>query len=72
MKTAGWIILVFGSLAFLGAALNGNNVFGPIFWIALGLFLIHRGKTKEKEKKGAESRQDQVISQNDANSSADH
>lgn len=72
MKTAGWIILVFGSLAFFGAVLYGNNVSGPIFWIALGLFLIHRGKAKEKEKKAAESRQDQVISQNDVNSSADH
>lgn len=62
MKKAGWIILVFGSLSFLGAALKGNHVFGPTFWIALGLFLVHRGKAKEKEKKAAESRQDNVIS----------
>ncbi len=47
MKTAGWIILVFGILAFFGAALKGNSVFGPCFWIALGGYLLYRANNKE-------------------------
>ena len=29
MKTAGWILIVIGALAFLGAASKGHSVFGP-------------------------------------------
>ena len=29
MKTAGWIFIVIGVLAFLGAASKGHSVFGP-------------------------------------------
>lgn len=57
MKKTGWFILIFGVLAFLGSAINGNNIVGQLFWIALGLFLIHRGKEKEEEKKSRESQQ---------------
>ena len=31
MKTAGWIFIVIGVLAFFGAASKGNSVFGPLF-----------------------------------------
>lgn len=50
MKTAGWIILVIGILAFFGAALKGNSVFGPCFWIALGGYLLYRANNKENEE----------------------
>lgn len=49
MKTAGWICLVFGVLSFLGAALKGNSVFGPLFWIGLGAFLLYRVNNKEQK-----------------------
>ncbi len=47
MKTTGKVFLIFGILSFIGAALGGNSVFGPCFFIALGAFLIHRGQRKE-------------------------
>ena len=47
MKTAGWIFIVIGALAFLGAASKGHNVFGPLFWIGLGSVLIYLKKEKE-------------------------
>lgn len=49
MKTISWIFLVIGGLSFLGAALKGDSVFGPLFWIGLGAFLLHRANNKEKE-----------------------
>jgi len=51
MKTAGWIFIVIGALAFFGAALKGNSVFGPLFWIGLGCTLIYLKKEKEENKK---------------------
>lgn len=50
MRTAGWICLVIGVLSFFGAALNGNSVFGPLFWIGLGAFLLYRVNNKEDER----------------------
>ena len=47
MKTAGWIFIVIGALAFLGAASKGHNVFGPLFWIGLGSVLIYLKREKE-------------------------
>lgn len=47
MKTAGWIFIVIGALAFLGAASKGHNVFGPLFWIGLGSVLIYLKRGKE-------------------------
>lgn len=41
MKTAGWIFIVIGVLAFLGAASKGHSVFGPLFWIGIGSVLIY-------------------------------
>lgn len=53
MKTTGWICLIIGVLSFMGAALKGNSVFGPIFWISLGAFLLYLAANKEQvnEKK---------------------
>lgn len=47
MRTVGWICLVIGVLSFLGAALSGNSVFGPLFWIALGVFLLYRVNNRD-------------------------
>lgn len=48
MKTFGWICLILGVLSFIGAGLAGNSIFGPCFWIALGITLIYFAKEKEK------------------------
>lgn len=50
MKIAGIIILIFGSLSFIGAASRGNGVFGPLFWVGLGVFMIYRANQKKREK----------------------
>ena len=51
MKTFGWICVVLGALSFIGAASAGHSVFGPAFWLALGIALIYFGNQKEEEKK---------------------
>lgn len=51
MKIAGWISLVIGVLSIIAAALKGNSFFGPLFWIGLGVFLLHMVKNKEESKK---------------------
>ena len=51
MKTFGWICIVLGALSFIGAASAGHNVFGPVFWLALGIALVYFGNQKEEEKK---------------------
>lgn len=53
MRTVGWIILVIGVLSCLGASLKGHSVFGPLFWIGLGLFLIHKANTKAADTENA-------------------
>jgi len=50
MKTAGWICLVFGVLAFLGAAAKGHSVFAPLFWIGLGIYLLYRVNNREDKR----------------------
>ena len=47
MKTAGWIFIVIGVLAFIGAASKGHSVFGPLFWIGIGSVLIYLKREKE-------------------------
>ena len=47
MKTAGWIFIVIGALAFLGAASKGNSVFGPLFWIGIGGVLLYLKRERE-------------------------
>ena len=51
MKTAGWIFVVIGALAFLGAASKGDSVFGPLFWIGIGSVLIYLKREKEETNK---------------------
>lgn len=48
MKGFGWFCIILGSASFLGAAINGNNVFGPAFWLALGIYLVHRAKKSKR------------------------
>lgn len=50
MKIAGWIITVFGCISLLGSLIGGNSPIGPIFWIGLGIFLLHRAEQKRKDK----------------------
>jgi|GEM_PF-592808 hypothetical protein bacD2_24371 len=49
MKITGWILVVLGALSFLGAALKGNGTIGPLFWLALGSYLLYRVNKKSKE-----------------------
>lgn len=51
MKTAGWILIVIGVLAFLGAASKGNSVFGPLFWIGIGILLLYLKREREENNK---------------------
>jgi len=51
MKVAGWIFIVIGALAFLGAASKGHSVFGPLFWIGIGGALLYLKKEKEENAK---------------------
>lgn len=51
MKTAGWIFVVIGVLAFLGAASKGDSVFGPLFWIGIGIVLLYLKREKEENNK---------------------
>lgn len=46
MKIAGWICTIFGVLAFIGAVSKGDNVFGPLCFSALGIFLLYRSYNK--------------------------
>ncbi len=59
MRTAGWICLVIGVLSFFGASLKGNSVFGPLFWISLGAFLLYRVNNKEDEREKKHTKLDQ-------------
>ncbi len=51
MKTAGWIFVVIGVLAFLGAASKGDSVFGPLFWIGIGIVLLYLKREREENNK---------------------
>lgn len=61
MKIVGYIFAAFGALAFIGAVSAGHSVFGPLFWLALGIVLIYFGRKKEEkvrvdnENKGAQT-----------------
>lgn len=54
MKIAGIIITVLGSLSLLGSIIGGISSFGPLFWLGLGIFLIHRANQKKEEKENKE------------------
>lgn len=52
MKIAGWIFVVIGVLAFLGAASKGDSVFGPLFWIGIGIVLLYLKREREENNIG--------------------
>ncbi len=54
MKIAGYIFAVIGGLALIGGLAAGHSVFGPLFWLALGIVLICFGKKKEKKQETTE------------------
>ncbi len=59
MKTAGYVILILGCISLLGTLLGGSGSLGPLFWIALGIFLLYRAKEKKStEEKEAEGKKD--------------
>lgn len=49
MKTTGIVFIVIGGLAFMGASIGGHSVVGPVFWLALGAYLVHRAEEKGKK-----------------------
>ena len=55
MRTAGWVFIVIGALAFLGAASKGNSVFGPLFWIGIGGVLLYLKREREDNKEESSS-----------------
>lgn len=50
MKITGWIFTVLGALSFWGCLIGEHSPVGPLFWIGLGVYLIHRAGQKKKEK----------------------
>ena len=49
MKTIGWVLFVLGGLACLGALTAGDSIFGPVFFIAIGLMLINKSNNNKKD-----------------------
>lgn len=49
MKTIGWVLLVLGSLSCLGALTAGHSIFGPVFFIAIGLMLINKSNNDKTD-----------------------
>jgi hypothetical protein len=54
MKIAGCIFAAIGGLALIGGLAAGHSVFGPLFWLALGIVLIYFGKKKEEKQEPEE------------------
>jgi len=50
MKIAGWIVLIFGVLALIGALAGGNSPFGPLFWMGMGIALLYFGNKKSDKQ----------------------
>ena len=57
MKVLGWALVVFSSFGLFVSISNGllEMVGTAILWLAVGAYLIHRSKQKEKEKEDLES-----------------
>lgn len=68
MRKLGWIFAIFGILSCIGAATANNSTIGPLFFIALGIFLIH--KSDEKSEKDSSSSRTIVSSQSASISSS--
>ena len=58
MKTAGIIVLVSGALSFLGAAMAGHSVIGPLFWVAVGIALLYFANQKKEKQQDDNSEKD--------------
>lgn len=54
MKIAGWICSVLGALALIGCLMGGSSALGPLFWLGIGIYLIHRANEKKREKQELE------------------
>lgn len=50
MRIVGWICSVIGGLSFIGALSAGHSVFGPLFWLALGIVLLYFSNEKEQKR----------------------
>ena len=48
MKKTGWILIVIGTLSFIGAASKGHSVFGPLMWIGIGGTMLYLKKEREE------------------------
>lgn len=49
MKTIGWVLLVLGGLSCIGALTTSHSIFGPVFFIAIGLMLINKSNNDKKD-----------------------
>lgn len=49
MKIAGIIVMIIGGFALLGTLISGSSLLGPVFWMAIGGYLIHCGNKKKKK-----------------------
>ena len=54
MKIAGYIFTAIGGLALIGGLAAGHSIFGPLFWLALGIVLIYFGNEKNKKQQTPE------------------
>ena len=70
MKTTGWVFAIIGILSFIGAASHGDNTFGPLFWLGLGITLVYFGSKKEERKSYSLQSSNQYVSKNPVTSSA--
>lgn len=55
MRTAGIIVLIFGALSFIGAALAGHSVIGPLWPVAVGIALLYFANQKRKKQQDEKS-----------------
>lgn len=55
MKGWGITCIVLGILSLMGCLLKGNSATGPLFWIGLGIYLVHRANQKKQEQEQSQS-----------------
>lgn len=51
MKKFGYFCIGLGGLSLLGALMAGHSIFGPSFWLALGIALVVIADKKEEDKR---------------------
>ena len=61
MKKTGWILIVLGTLSFLGAALKGDSVFGPTFLLGIGGLLIYLKKERSEESEKVQDQEEKEV-----------